>query len=683
MVLAVLVIFGSLIGCNNSIPNSQGKQTTLDGKNRENANNKLALENGGFVMYDDTSKNIKIENEYISLEINDEGKLLAFTDKISGNSYLNKEEYFVMAAKGSFNKYFPVRAAFENGNLKTISTEAVNEGKIRFELANSEGDKVGAVVGIKVYNHYISFEINEITNQDSINDITFANLNTNINGTVSTKVNACYNNDFAVCVMALTLPVHCAPETVDSSTILNAKCYSEFGIKGNKFAIIATPFKTFLETVQEVEENENLPSPKLGGKWGKLSDDVRKSYLFIRNLTEENADDVIRFVKEMDAGMILFGSVVWRATAGHYNINKRSFPNGVEGMKAVVDKIHSVGLKAGLHFLPAEITVSDPYVTPVPDKRLYKDGVAVLTADISNETITIDCSEEKSANSAFPIKVIDAYRETGTDVLIDDEIIHYKIKNINRSAAGKVEITLEDCVRGAYGTKKASHKSGTKIYHLRRVYGNFQIDLETTLLDEVSTRMADIFNYCGFDMIYFDGSEKLQQLPSYTSPNTNHWYYNAKLQYTFYNKLDRKENILVQGSSNSHFGWHIISRHAIADGKKDIKRSLDSNMGKIEANNRDFIPIDIGWYSIGASHISYEDIEYILCRSIGFNSSVGFQESSSIGSRIANDMVELIKKYEKLRLENYFPEEVKEMLRKPGIDYKLIQDSQGRWIFVQ
>jgi len=46
-------------------------------------------------------------------------------------------------------------------------------------------------------------------------------------------------------------------------------------------------------------------------------------------------------------------------------------------------------------------------------------------------------------------------------------------------------------------------------------------------------------------------------------------------------------------------------------------------------------------------------------------------------------MINLIGKYEKLRLDDYFSEETKGMLRKPGKDYKLEQDSEGRWIFVE
>ncbi|NLB43107.1 MAG: hypothetical protein GX815_12815, partial [Clostridiales bacterium] len=82
----------------------------------------------------------------------------------------------------------------------------------------------------------------------------------------------------------------------------------------------------------------------------------------------------------------------------------------------------------------------------------------------------------------------------------------------------------------------------------------------------------------------------------------------------------------------------------------------------------------------------------ILCRSIGFNSSVGFQvthmgQTIKIDDLLRNPevpaLIDLINKYEKLRLSNYFDEETKAMLRKLGTDYKLIQDEDGNWIFVE
>ena len=48
-------------------------------------------------------------------------------------------------------------------------------------------------------------------------------------------------------------------------------------------------------------------------------------------------------------------------------------------------------------------------------------------------------------------------------------------------------------------------KKGAKIYHLKRSYGFFLPDLDNDLGDELAENLVKIFDYCGFDMLYFDG----------------------------------------------------------------------------------------------------------------------------------------------------------------------------------
>ena len=622
------------------------------------------------------SEKFEFQNEYTKLVMNTEGRITSLIDQSTGQNYLAKEDFFVIA-KGTDTEYLPVKATVKDTN-------------ILFELENSKNDKVEVEIGAAIYPNYLVFEIKNIRGTSPVSEVNFANISTSITENISPKVNACYNNNFAVCIMALTVPVECVPEQNVDSITLTAKCYARFGIENNKFAMIASPSSKLLEVVQEVEKDQNLPCPYLGGKWGKASEYIRRSYLFVRDLTEDNVGQVIDLVKQMNAGMIMMESAVWSKTLGHYHINKSNFPRGMDGLKYVVDEMHRAGIKAGLHFLPVLINDSDPYVTPVPDERLIKDGEAVLITDITEITNKINCEETIAESSAFPEQVVDAYRETGLDILVEDEIIHYKTKKVMESIDGKEHMTLEECIRGTYGTKAASHKPGTKIYHLRRVFGEFQADLDTTLIDEITTRIADVVNYCGFDMVYFDGSERLQQVtPKQTA--TDFWYHNAKLHYDFCSKFIRND-ILLQASSHSHYSWHMMCRTAIADGFRDIKRSLDSNLKRIEAAKDNFMPVDIGWYALGASNISYDDIEYILCRSIGFDSSVGFQvthlgETIKIEDLLKNPevpaLIDMIGKYETLRLSNYFDEETKAMLRIPGIDYKLIQDTEGHWSFIK
>ena len=55
-------------------------------------------------------------------------------------------------------------------------------------------------------------------------------------------------------------------------------------------------------------------------------------------------------------------------------------PHGLAGLKQVTDKLHAAGFKVGMHTLTGCIQVDDPWVSPVPDKRLTKDARFTLAA---------------------------------------------------------------------------------------------------------------------------------------------------------------------------------------------------------------------------------------------------------------------------------------------------------------
>jgi len=63
------------------------------------------------------------------------------------------------------------------------------------------------------------------------------------------------------------------------------------------------------------------------------------------------------------------------------------------------------------------------------------------------------------------------------DIQIDDEIITYW--GIGGDA-------FVECLRGRYGTRRAPHRKGAKIYHLSERYGCYPADLRTSLNDEIA-----------------------------------------------------------------------------------------------------------------------------------------------------------------------------------------------------
>src|SRR5690606_315238 len=138
--------------------------------------------------------------------------------------------------------------------------------------------------------------------------------------------------------------------------------------------------------------------------------------------------------------------------------------------------------------------------------------------------------------------------------------------------------------------------------HLLKSYGYFLFDMDTSLINEVAENLARVVNTCRADMVYWDGSERLQG---------DHWYYNAKLHKAFYDRF-RNKNMLLQASSHNHYSWHIVSRNASADGHGDLKGYLDQRTPSFAWFRNNLMPLDIGWYYVYNTDATTDMFEYVL-----------------------------------------------------------------------
>lgn len=305
---------------------------------------------------------------------------------------------------------------------------------------------------------------------DGIEEIRLMQLNVSL-ANAGGLLGVQWDDEFAVCVMGLSARVNSRIE----GRVLLASVYPEFGMQGERVAIITSPTPRFLEVVRKVEQDFGLPSPMIDGKWTKQSEDVRTSYLFT-DLTEANVDETIRYAKLGGFRYILVYSGTWSVSLGSYAINTRNFPHGEEGLKAVIDKCHAAGLKVGMHMLTSFVGKDDPLVRPTPSPWLLKDAEVTLSADV-DATVT-----ELAATSALAgISVENSYGGRVNDFVIDDEIVE----------CSTIEgATLRRCVRGFTGTKPAPQKAGAKIRHLVERHGSYLADLNTPLKNAISDRVA-------------------------------------------------------------------------------------------------------------------------------------------------------------------------------------------------
>ncbi|OGV82289.1 MAG: hypothetical protein A3K19_25155 [Lentisphaerae bacterium RIFOXYB12_FULL_65_16] len=437
---------------------------------------------------------------------------------------------------------------------------------------------------------------------------------------------------------------------------LRVETLKRYGILPAGFGIVACPNARLPEAMEAFQRAAGLPSPHPGGTWNKTSPWTKRSYLFITSFAEKDQDETIQWAQRGGFPMCLICDGSWNLNRGHYDINTVNFPDGLPALQRTAEKFRAAGIRVGMHFLAPSVYPQDPYVRPKPDPRLFKDARVPLAADVDAKVdfIPTDGPPPKE----FPAED-GGYTGNGTFLQIDDELIQYgELRTEPPYGFGA-------CTRGANQTVATAHAKDAAAQHLLRSYGYFLFDLDTTLADEVTGHVARTANAIKADMLYFDGSERLQG---------DHWYYNAKLHNLYYTKLDNKDTLL-QGSSCSHFSWHVIARNASADGHGDVKGYLDERLPTLKWFENNLMPIDMGWYYVYAPEVTADQYDYILQKCLGFNASISVQTNPAC-LRTHPEMgpiFDLVNTYERLRLSGLVPAEVSKLLREPKREYRLLR----------
>ncbi|HOW69184.1 MAG TPA: hypothetical protein PKY77_01170 [Phycisphaerae bacterium] len=476
---------------------------------------------------------------------------------------------------------------------------------------------------------------------------------------VAHTLNAAYTGEWTIAVMATDPNVHAEPgqlaaranrsESRPSETAsllsLIAETYDRHGIEPAGAAIAVCPTSQWIETLQRLEAAAGLPTPRPGNEWNKRSPWIDRSYLFLTSFDESQFDRALALARRGGFHMILLGQESWCETTGHYQVNRKHFPDGVEGLRRTINRFREAGFHVGLHLLAASIYPPDAYLTPIPDQRLVRDAFGTLAADIDENAVFVPVT---MAPRDFPNED-GGYEGPGSVLQIGDELVWYTARRMQAPWG------FEQCQRGHLGTKAAAHSRGERVAHVRKAYGYFLYDMDTSILGEIAENFSKVANAVNAEMLYFDGSERLQG---------DHWYYNALLHKTIYDKLSNK-NVLLQASSFSHYSWHLLARSASADGHGDIKGYLDERSSWFDSFARDGMPLDIGWYYGYDPMATIDQFEYVLGTTIGYGASMSFQVSVDAADRhpFTADILDLIARYEKLRLSGRVSPEMRQRLR--------------------
>ena len=611
-----------------------------------------------------TTPAVTLENEYFKYSIAANGRNFQFVDKKTGTDYCDRQN------DSSF-------ASITVGKQRYPATEVFKEnGRIRVKFALTE---VTALIHPKVYNRYIVFEVVSLEG-GGVESFTFLDVPLILNGNLM--------ESFAACALALNLQTK-VEDLPGPTGHLKATCYRRFDFTGAKVALIGCPRPQLRAMLKEVvAAAEDLPRSDISGPWALDSRDNKASYILVWEITEKNVDDWIEVARQLGVNQIDFhGGSMFRF--GDFVVNQDLYPRGRTSLKAVIDRLHAADIKAGLHTYSFLIDKECPWVTPVPDPRLAKDAVFTLAFDISvaADLVSVEESTEKMSS------IYDGWMVRNSLTLqIDDELITYK------GISKELPYAFIECQRGALGTQVASHQAGARVYHLKEHYRRFGPDGESTLLTEVAQATADIYNECGFDMLYFDALDSQDMLHSWETG----WHYGSKFVYEVFRRLNRPA--IMEMATFHHHLWVVRARYGAWDqSSRAFKRFVDIHSAHNEIESRAFLPMQLGWQRIRTPWRNQrlettftDDLEYLLCKCVGHDVGFSFYGKGLSGGQYGlkgnlidalkedvalRDWAAMIRQYEDLRRQEYFDEAVRAKLRDPGKDFKLFQDAQGQWRF--
>ena len=616
---------------------------------------------------------VVIENGRMKLALNGDATWRSLVEKPSGRECLAQDTTLPLAAVRHAGKSFDACAAAldaETLTLRFADTDTVL--RCRIEQAAD----------------WVVFRIESISGTRP-ESLVFFRVPVAITTNVGRRLNAAWDDETTVCVMAANRPADCRASGGKFAT-LAASTQDAPGprIEGAAAALIVCPTAQFKAIARQASHAFGLlTNEDDNGTPVKDTDLPRGSYWFLR-FTEAEVDQVIQYCEKTGIKQVMMSSSSWCTTPGHYVFNTSRYPNGREGLKQVVDKLHAHGILVGMHTFVSKVSKTDPYVTPIPDKRFWKDRETRLAETIDAEQREIRGAtdlREWPGSPICPQKRWEGGVVKHQEVIIGDEIVQYE----SIGPEGRWD-TFRGCTRGAWGTKASRRRAGETAYHfgVDGCINGYIIDQETSLMDEVADRIADVFNYCGFDMVYFDGSEDVDR--------RRFSYYVSNFHEQAMRRF-KKRPIVHMGGGFTHLNWHSFARTATVDTYLNtlrgaiisgatidkwptVKDHIDRSVQRVLAARQDMTPGELGWFGIwpkgdNTDGLQLDEIEYLMCKSLAYDAPISLQTSfAQMEAHVLTpEVLDIVREYERLRRAGTLPEHVTTMLQQQGQDFAVVQ----------
>ena len=608
-----------------------------------------------FVTACTQEQQIRYATKHFELTLSVDGQVRGFTDLRTGVNYANAGDAdFCVLRLHKDDTGVTSDKVTKNGNILTFSFP---------------GTPVTAKLRVKEEKSFLVFDIDEISGGDYY-ALQFAHVPLTIDY---------QKDDFAACAMSR----HMNTRTLDfpgKSNLLGGQCFSALGVNGAGVFLLGMPETMMRETMKQVVDSYapgEMPVSRAGGPYAM--DDPRNygSYIITSEpITEDQVDEWVAHLSRFGINQVYFHQGT-PFSQGDFQFNKTAYPNGVSDFRKMSEAFRRHGFVTGLltyaQFLPA----NSSYLTPVPHRGLDALRTFTLAADLNTVEQAIPVVE-----STMEVSDVTGYLIRNSKVLrIDDELI------IFGKPSHETPYGFTSCERGAYGTKVSAHSKGAQVQQLTQFFNYFVASKDSELYLELARESARAYNEGGFDMLYldaFDATWAIVDDPELT------WYYEALFVNEILKYTATPPSLEASGLSSNL--WYSISRNGTWDSSvRGHKRFFDMHIeSNLYSSDRLYLPGQIGWTALCPSrgdnveHYQYhilfpEDAEYYGAKMLAYNYSPSYldiQEKRLQPLTIRTGAI--LKNYDVLRRDGYFPDETLQRLRDPDAHF-LLHKSGDDW----
>lgn len=475
-------------------------------------------------------------------------------------------------------------------------------------------------------------------------------------------LNVVWDDKVVINVLATSPTARIDSEDRTNYRIMCADAIRDIELKGCAAALVVSTPEKFLDVVDKIEEDFDLPR----GVKSRRSEYLNKTIYWAPRINPDNIDMHLAYAKA--GGFEMMQIHITSIFKGNWSYlgnfdYEDEYPEGPESLKAMLDKIKKAGIIPGLHTMHPHIGINSHYVAPVADHRLSIKKYFTLSKPLGLDDTTIYVEQNPvGAPTCDKCRVLK----------FDGELIEYE------GFSTEYPYCFTGCKRGLYGTDVIPHSIGIiggvlDISEYSAV--TVHIDQSTSLQDEIADKIAEVYNM-GFKFIYFDGSEATQAPFEYHIPNA---------QYRVYKKFEEKPLFCI-GAAKAHFSWHMLSGgNAFDTFTTEVfkEKLVEHPFEEFSRMADDFTKVNFGWWEFRMD-TQPDTLEYgcALATACDCPATMMVWDDTLAENQRREDILEVMHRWKEVRNKHWLTDEQKEQLKNVEQEHTLLLNEENEYELV-